>query len=134
MPCNSFPINRAMKGHVDPQVTPYTVLGSFRTDIWAHPKRDPVPTPATSPKTRAADRAEEVDEAVERLREVRPRGKVENDDGNKIEEEWVEVGREREGDGGEDGDGKGKKGRGWCLVSCLGLRGGDAGEGYSRRQ
>ncbi|KAI4120446.1 MAG: hypothetical protein LQ338_007013 [Usnochroma carphineum] len=105
-----------MKGHVDPQVTPYTVLGSFRTDIWAHPKRDPVPTPATSPKTRAADRAEEVDEAVERLREVRPRGKVENDDGNKIEEEWVEVGREREGDGGEDGDGKGKKGRGWCLV------------------
>lgn len=120
MPCKAFPITRAIKGHVDPLVTPLTILVPFRTDIWTHPKRDAVPTPPTSPKMALEidmKYGQDVDEAVERVRKVLRL----DSDGKK--------GKDLRD--GEDGEGEQDVGRRLpCFGSCLGLRGGNAGEGY----
>ncbi|KAL8964612.1 MAG: hypothetical protein Q9197_006863, partial [Variospora fuerteventurae] len=106
--------------HVDPLVTPLTILVPFRTDIWTHPKRDAVPTPPTSPKMVPEidiKYGQDVDEAVERVRKVLRL----DSDGKK--------GKDLHND--EDGEGEQDVGRRLpCFGSCLGLRGGNAGEGY----
>ncbi|KAL9019529.1 MAG: hypothetical protein Q9185_003229 [Variospora sp. 1 TL-2023] len=120
MPCKAFPITRAIKGHVDPLVTPLTILVPFRTDIWTHPKRDAVPTPPTSPKMVPEidiKYGQDVDEAVERVRKV-----LRLDSDAKKRKDLRDD---------EDGEGEQDVGRRLpCFGSCLGLRGGNAGERY----
>ncbi|KAL8936749.1 MAG: hypothetical protein Q9216_004768 [Gyalolechia sp. 2 TL-2023] len=121
MPTKSFPINKSRRNHVNPLLTPYSILVSFRPNIWTLPKRDPVPTPPMSPRTKALEEGtvgEEIAQALARLAElmVETRGgeqKKEADDG---------TGKEEKADGEESDEGCVNPG---CCGVKLGLRGGD---------
>ncbi|KAL9000477.1 MAG: hypothetical protein Q9188_005670 [Gyalolechia gomerana] len=124
MPTKSFPITKSLRNHVDPLVTPYSILMAFRTDIWTLPKRDPRPTPPVSPRTKALDEesvGEEVAQALARLTELTTYGMK---DEQQKEEEWIGVEDEENPVDEECGEGCRNLGR---LGVKLGLRGGDAG-------